>query len=438
MTRMKTKNEQDPEQVIHDVSAVTELLSGDGRSDKEKRAKAKELVGALMGDYKPKELLGQGGLMKQLVGAVIERALEAEMTEHLGYERGCRGRAETGNSRNGGSIKTLKGEQGELEIRVPRDRNGSFEPQLVRKHQTRIPGFDDKIIALYARGMSVRDIQAQLHEMYEIEVSPDLISRVTDSILEDVKAWQNRPLDPVYPIVYLDAIVVKGRDGGLVKNKHVYLALGVNMQGQKELLGLWIQRTEGAKFWHQVLSELKNRGVQDMLIVCTDGLTGFPGAVEAVFPDAVLQTCIVHQLRNSVRYVAWKDRRAVLADLKPIYTAPTEEAALDALATFDERWKDRYPMIAQSWQAAWERIVPFLAFPPEIRKVIYTTNAIESVNRQLRKVIKTKGHFSTDEAIAKTLYLALQKASKKWNMPIRDWPRALHQLAILFPGRVPV
>lgn len=410
-----------------------------GVSDAEKLEKAKTAIGELLTDYAPEELLGQGGLMQKLAGAVLERALEAEMTEHLGYAKGEReGGRGSGNSRNGVSTKTVKGEHGEVTIRVPRDRQGSFEPQIVKKRQTRIAGFDDKIIAMYARGASVRDIRCQLQELYGVEVSPDLISRVTDGVLDEVKAWQNRPLDPVYPIVYLDALVVKARDGGLVKNKHVYLALGINMEGQKEVLGLWIQRSEGAKFWHQILAELRNRGLQDMLIVCTDGLTGFPEAIESVFPDAVVQTCIVHLLRNSVRYVTWKDRRAVLADLKPVYTAPTEQAALDALAAFDERWKDRYPMIAQSWQAAWERVVAFLAFPPEIRKAIYTTNAIESINRQLRKVIKTKGHFPNDDAIAKILFLALRNASKTWTMPIRDWSRALHQLAIQFPGRLPV
>ena len=436
MTRTKTEN-KNPETDVRALNEVGALLRSSELSSDEKRAKAKELVGALMGDYKPEELLSQGGLMKQLVAAVVERALDAEMTEHLGYARRERS-GSTGNSRNGSSNKTLKGEHGEIPIRVPRDRQGSFEPQLVKKHQTRMPGFDDKIIAMYARGLSVRDIQAQLEELYGVDVGPDLISRVTDSVLDEVKAWQARPLDPVYPIVYLDALVVKGRDGGLVKNKHVYLALGVNMQGHKEILGMWIQRSEGAKFWHQVLTELQNRGLKDMLIVCTDGLSGFPEAIEAVYPDAVLQTCIVHLLRASVRYVTWKDRRAVLADLKPVYTAPTEEAALDALVAFNERWQDTYPMIGQSWEAAWQRVVPFLAFPPEIRKVIYTTNAIESINRQVRKVIKTKGHFPSDDAVFKVLFLALQNASKKWNMPIRDWPRALHQLAILFPGRLPV
>ncbi|WP_045120431.1 IS256 family transposase [Haliangium ochraceum] len=395
------------------------------------------MVGALMGDYKAEELLSQGGLMQQLVGAVVERALEAEMTEHLGYAKGERSGG-GGNSRNGTSRKMLKGDNGEFPIQVPRDRAGSFAPQLVKKHQTRLPGFDDKIIAMYARGMSVRDIQAQLEELYGVDVGSDLISRVTDSVLDEVKAWQARPLDPVYPIVYLDALVVKVRDGGLVKNKHVYLALGVNMQGKKEILGMWLQRSEGAKFWHQVLTELRNRGLKDMLIVCTDGLSGFPEAIEAVYPEAVLQTCIVHLLRASIRYVTWKDRRAVLADLKPVYTAPTEEAALDALVAFNERWQHTYPMIGQSWEAAWERVIPLFAFPSEIRRVIYTTNAIESVNRQIRKVIKTKGHFPNDDAVFKILFLALHNASKKWTMPIRDWSRALHQLAILFPGRLSV
>lgn len=439
MTRStKRRTRKNPDVSAAEQSAASTLLGGDEPSTDEKRAKAKELVGQLMADYEPDQLLSQSGLLKQLVGAVVERALEAEMTEHLGYEKGRRSGTRTGNSRNGTSAKVVKGEHGEVPIRVPRDRNGTFEPQLVKKHQTRLPGFDDKIVAMYARGLSVRDIQAQLEELYSVNVGPELISRVTDSVLDEVKAWQSRPLDPVYPIVYLDALVVKARDGGLVKNKHVYLALGINMQGNKELLGMWIQRTEGAKFWHQVLTELRNRGLNDMLIVCTDGLTGFPEAIEAVYPDAVVQTCIVHLLRNSVRYVAWKDRRTVLADLKPVYTAPTGEAALDALAAFDERWKDTYPMIAQSWQAAWERVIPFLAFPAEIRKVIYTTNAIEAINRQVRKVIKTKGHFPNDDAVLKILFLALQNASKKWSMPIRDWSRALHQLAILFPGRLPV
>lgn len=421
------------------VVALSESCgAGSPVSDAEKLEKAKEAIGSLLADYSPDELLGQGGLMQKLAGAVLETALEAEMSEHLGYERGDRSVVGHGNSRNGASRKTVKGDHGEVSVSVPRDRNGSFEPQIVKKHQTRLAGFDEKIIAMYARGTSVRDIRGQLEELYGVNVSPDLISRVTDSVYDEVKAWQNRPLDPVYPIVYLDALVVKSRDGGMVKNKSVYLALGINMEGTKEVLGLWIQRTEGAKFWSQILTELRNRGLQDMLIVCTDGLKGFPEAIEATYPEAVVQTCVVHLLRNSVRYVTWKDRRQVLADLKPVYTAPNEEAALQALLEFEDKYQDKYPTIAQSWHAAWERFVPFLAFPPELRKVIYTTNAIEAINRQIRKVIKTKGHFPSDESIMKILFLALKNASKKWTMPVRQWPQALNQLAIRFPGRLSV
>ena len=409
-----------------------------GVTDADGRAELKAALDGVLADCKPEDLFGQGGLLQNMAGAMLERMLEAELTNHLGYQKGERAEPGTGNVRNGSTSKTVKGDLGEVTIQVPRDRNGTFEPQIVQKRQRRLAGFDDKIIAMYARGTSVRDIQAQLQELYGVNVGTDLISRVTDSVLDEVKAWQNRPLDAVYPIIYLDALVVKVRDGVLVKNKHVYIALGINMEGHKEVLGLWIARSEGAKFWHQVLSELQNRGLKDVLIVCTDGLTGFPDAVEAVYPKAIVQTCIVHLLRNSVRYVSWKDRKTVLADLKPIYSAPSEDAALDALAEFEQRWKERYPMIAQSWQQAWERVAPFLAFPAEIRKTIYTTNAIESINRQLRKVLKTKGHFPTDESIIKILYLALQNAAKKWNMPLRDWSRALHQLAIQFPGRLPV
>lgn len=405
--------------------------------DPQRVAAAKELVGNLMEGYAPEDLLGAGGLLRTLTKAIVERALDAEMTDHLGYEKG-QARATTGNGRNGSGSKTLHTESGAVSIDVPRDRSATFEPQLVKKRQTRVPGLDEKIIGLYGRGMSVRDIRDQVQELYGADVSPDLISSVTDSVLEEVKAWRNRPLDAVYPVVYLDALVVKGRDGGLVKNKHVYVALGLNMAGKKEVLGLWIQRTEGAKFWLQVLTDIKNRGVKDVLIACTDGLTGFADAIEATFPDTIVQTCIVHLLRNSVRFVAWKERRTVLADLKPIYTAANEEAALEALAAFDEKWQHKYPMITQSWQAAWERVVPFLAFPAEIRKVIYTTNSIESLNRQIRKVIKTKGHFPTDDSIYKVIYLALKNAAQKWTMPIHNWPRAMNQLAIQFPGRLPL
>lgn len=406
--------------------------------DTDRVRSAKELVGELLGGYSPDELLGSGGLLRTLTKAIVERALEAEMTHHLGYEHSGSRPLSLNNTRNGQGSKTLKTEHGEVPIQVPRDRDGTFSPQIVKKRQTRVAGLDEKVIGLYGRGMSVRDIQEQLRELYDVNVSADLISNVTDSILDEVKAWRHRPLDPIYPIVYLDALVVKGRDGNLVKNKAVYVVLGVNMAGHKEVLGLWIQSTEGAKFWHQVLTDLKNRGLGDILIACTDGLTGFPEAIESVFPQTITQTCIVHLLRNSVRYVPWKERKAVMFDLKPVYTAANEEVALEALAAFDANWGSKYPMITQSWQNAWERVVPFLAFPPDIRKVIYTTNAIESINRQIRKITKTKGHFPTDESIYKILFLGLKNASKKWTMPIRNWSCALNQFAILFPGRLPL
>lgn len=405
--------------------------------DPDRVAAAKALVGPLLKDYSPEELLGSGGLLRTLTKAIVEQALEAELSHHLGYEKSGP-RPDVENGRNGHGTKKLRTEQGAVTVRVPRDRQGTFTPELVKKRQTRVPGLDEKIISLYGRGMTVRDIREQLQELYGADVSADLISDVTDAVLEEVKAWKNRPLDSVYPVVYLDALMVKGRDGSLVKNKAVYLVLGLNLSGTKEVLGLWIQQTEGAKFWHQVLTDLRNRGLSDILIACTDGLNGFPEAVEAIFPRTITQTCIVHLLRNSVRYVPWKLRRLVLADLKPVYTAVNEGAALDALTAFDQKWGGQYPMITQSWQNAWERVVPFLAFPAEFRKVIYTTNSIEAVNRQIRKVIKTKGHFPTDESIYKVLYLALNNASQKWTMPFRDWPRAMNQLAILFPGRIPV
>ena len=400
-------------------------------------AAAKTLVGNLMQDYSPDELLGSGGLLRTLTKAVVETALEAELSHHLGYACGGSAEESVGNSRNGYGHKVLKTEHGDVPIHVPRDRRGDFHPSLVRKRQTRVPGLDERIISLYGRGMSVRDIEAQMQDLYGTSVSPDLISRVTDAVLDQVKAWRHRPLDEFYPIVYLDALVVKARDGSMVKNKRVYVVLGITLSGQKEVLGLWIQQTEGAKFWQQVLTDMKNRGVKDLLIACTDGLTGFSEAIEAVFPQTITQTCIVHMIRNSMRYVPWKQRKVVAADLKDIYVAPNEEAALDALSAFDEKWGKVYPMVVRSWKDAWQRVVPFLAFPPELRKIIYTTNAIEAINRQLRKVIKTKGHFPTDESIFKILYLALENASKKWTMPIRDWAHALQQLSILFPGRIP-
>jgi putative transposase len=398
-----------------------------------------ELLKELLAEYKkPEDLLGPNGLLKQLTGALVEKALQAEMTEHLGYEKHAPAGRGSGNSRNGASQKTLKTEAGEVAIEVPRDRNATFEPQLVKKHQTHFDGFDDKIISMYARGMTVREIQGHLRELYGTEVSPDLISRVTDAVLDEVKGWQSRPLDSVWPIVYLDALVVKIRDQGTVTNKSAYLAVGVNIQGTKEVLGLWIESNEGAKFWLKIMTELKNRGVSDMFLVCCDGLKGFPEAIEAAFPRSTVQTCIVHMIRNSIRFVAWADRKPVVEALKPIYSADTETAAEAALAAFEQGIGQRYPMIGKSWRSNWQRVIPFLAFPRDIRKAIYTTNAIESLNFQLRKIIKTRGHFPSDDAAFKLLYLALSRAQEKWTMPIRNWKNALNQFAVHFEGRLPV
>lgn len=399
----------------------------------------KELLDELLKDYKsPEDLLGPGGLLKQLTGALVERALDAEMTDHLGYEKDAPAGRGSGNSRNGSSSKTLRSDDGPIAVKIPRDREGSFEPILVKKHQRHFDGFDDKILSMYTRGMSVREIQGHLQEIYGTEVSPDLISRVTDAVLDEVKQWQLRPLDAVYPIIYLDALVIKVRDQGVVQNKSAYLAIGVNTEGIKEVLGIWLETTEGAKFWLKVITELKNRGIQDMLIVCCDGLKGFPDAIEAVFPKAVVQLCIVHMIRNSLRFVAWKDRKTVAADLKLVYRAETAEMAAVALDEFEEKHGARYPMIVQSWRSNRERVTPFLAFPREIRKVIYTTNAIESLNSMLRRTIKTRGHFPNDTAATKLLYLALMKAQKKWTHPIHGWGETLNQLVVYFEGRLSV
>jgi putative transposase len=397
-----------------------------------------ELLDQLLANYsKPEDLTGKDGILKQLTARLVERALQAEMTEHLGYEKNePKGRG-LPNSRNGTSGKRLKTEMGSVEIEVPRDREGTFEPQLVKKRQTRFTGFDEKILGMYARGMTVRDIQGHLEDVYGVEVSPDLISKVTSAVVEDVAAWQNRPLDAVYPIVYLDALVVKVRDQGVVRNKSVYIALGVTLAGAKEVLGLWIEQNEGAKFWLKVVNELKTRGVRDLLIACCDGLKGFPEAIEAVFPQAVVQTCIVHMIRNSLRFVSYKDRKVVAKDLRPVYTAASREEALVALDTFEQKWARRYPMIASSWRSNWERVVPFLDFPPDVRRVIYTTNAIESLNSTLRKLLQYRGHFPTDEAVYKLLYLALSKMEKKWERSIRDWSNVLGQFSIFFKDRIP-
>jgi len=381
-----------------------------------------KLADGLLANYqKPEDLIGENGLLKQLTKMLVERALEAEMSEHLGHGKSEAVTNSTGNTRNGHSAKTLQ---------------GAFEPKLVERHQTRWTGFDEKIISLYARGLSVREIQGHLEEMYGTEVSPTLISAVTDAVSEQVKIWQARPLDALYPIVYLDCIHVKVRDSGAVRTKAVYLAIGVNMEGHKEVLGLWIAQTEGAKFWLQVVTELKTRGVQDIFIACVDGLKGFPEAIEVVYPKAAVQLCIVHMVRNSLNFVSWKVQREVAADLKTIYTSSTVEMAQQMLDTFEAKWGKDYPSIGQSWRRNWERVIPFFDYPPEIRKAIYTTNAIESINMSLRKVIKTRSSFPTDEAVTKLFYLALNNISKKWSMPIRDWKAALNRFTIQFEERL--
>ena len=396
-----------------------------------------ELLDELLADYEtPEDLLGDDGLFKQLKKALLERALGAELSDHLGYEKGDRAGRGTGNSRNGHSGKTVLTEDGAVELAVPRDRNGSFEPAIVPKGARRLDGFDDRILSLYARGMTVREIQAHLHELYRVEVSPDLISRVTDAVLEEVREWQNRPLDGVYPVVFFDALRVKIRDEGLVRNKAVYLALAITCQGEKEVLGLWIEQTEGAKFWLKVMNELRTRGVGDILIAVVDGLTGFPDAIGTVFPQAAVQTCIVHLIRNSLAFVSWKDRKTVMPDLRAIYRAETAEAAAVRLDAFDARWGERYPAIAPAWRRAWEHVVPMFAFPPQIRKMIYTTNALESLHRSLRKIIKTRGSFPSDEAATKLLYLALRNAGVHWRRPV-EWTAAMGQFAILFEERFP-
>jgi len=398
-----------------------------------------ELIDDLLKDYKkPEDLIGENGLLKQLTKRLLERAMSAELTEHVGYEKHDAAGNNSGNSRNGKSGKTLKGSFGRMPLEVPRDRNGTFEPQIIEKHQTRFTGFDENIISLYSRGLTTREIQDHLEEIYHVEVSPALISNVTEEVIEEVRAWQNRQLETVYPIMYLDAIQFKVRDGGHVRNKAVYLAIGIKVDGYKEVLGLWIAQTEGAKFWLQVVTELKNRGVNDIFIACVDGLKGFPEAIESVFPQTEIQLCIVHLVRHSLNYVAWRDRKKVAADLKPIYTAATEVEAEQRLNEFAAKWDAKFPLIAKSWRTNWPRVIPFFAHPPEIRKIIYTTNAIESLNMSLRKVTKTRGSFPNDEAAAKLLYLALRNIAKKWiTKPVRDWAGALNRFGILYEGRVP-
>lgn len=398
--------------------------------------KPEHLDELLAGYEKPEDLLGEEGLFKQLKKALLERALGAELTHHLGYEKGDPAGRGTGNHRNGSYPKTVLTEDGVIDLAIPRDRAGTFEPQIVPKGETRLDGFDEKIISMYARGMTVREIQGHLRELYGVDVSPDLVSRVTDAVIDEVRAWQSRPLDPVYPVVFFDALRVKIRDESVVRNKAVYLALALDCDGHKEVLGLWIEQTEGARFWLRVMNELKNRGVADVLFVVVDGLKGFPEAIAAAFPQAIVQTCIVHLIRHSLAFVSWKDRKQVVPALRAVYRAQTAEAAERRLAEFEASWGARYPAVAPAWRRAWAEVVPFFAYPPEIRRMIYTTNAIESLNAGLRKIIKTRGSFPNDDAALKLIYLALQNVGVHWK-PAIEWRAAYAQFAILFPDRLP-
>jgi len=404
-------------------------------------AKAKDQLEKLLDEIdfhnlSPEDITGPKGLIKQLTKRMLEKAMNAEMNDHLGYEKYERSESSDPNSRNGKSKKTIKTNNGDISLDIPRDRNGKYDPKIISKHQRRFKGFDDKIISMYGFGMTTRDIQKHLFDMYDVEVSAELISNVTDAIMDDVREWRNRPLDNMYPIIFFDALVVKGRTDGRVSNKSVYTAIGINMEGQKEVLGLWIADTEGAKFWLGIVTELKNRGVDDILIACIDGLKGFPDAINSVFPHTRIQLCIVHMIRNSTKYVSWKERKAICIDLKLIYSATTEEGGLLALEDFAEKWDKKYPMIYRSWKDNWENLNAFFDYPEDIRKAIYTTNAIESLNSSLKKVTKKRSAFPTDDAIYKVLYLALRNASKRWSMPIRNWGTAINQFAIHFDGRV--
>jgi putative transposase len=400
------------------------------------------LVDELLVQAGDRELLGEGGLLQQLTKQLLETALETEMTDYLGYDRGDAAGRGSGNSRNGTTPKRVHIIIGTVDVQISRDRNGEFEPRIVPKHRRRLEGFNERIIALYGRGMTVRDIQAHLAEMYDVAVSPELISKVTDAVLEEAKAWQNRPLEPVYAAIYLDAIVCRVRDHGVVARKAAYLAVGVDSAGYKDVLGIWIDQAEGAKFWLKICNELANRGVEDVIFVCVDGLKGLPEAIESVWPNAVVQTCVIHLVRASTRYASWKERKPITAALKEIYRAPNEDAALEALDRFEERFGARYPAIGRLWRDAWDRFVPMLDYPPAIRRVLYTTNTVESLNYQLRKITRNRGHFPTDDALFKLLYLGVRnimdkKARRGQPGPATlGWKEALNQFGVFFPGRL--
>jgi len=399
----------------------------------------KEILDELLKDCKnPDEFYGPDGLIKQLSKALIERMMEAELTEQLGYEKSESGEKQTENRRNGKTAKTLRTDQGPMEIEVPRDRDGEFEPKVIPKHQREWRGFDDKILSMYGLGLSTKAIQENLKDIYNVDVSPELISRVTDEVKGLVDEWRNRPLDSFYPVLFFDALRANIRSEGHVTKKAVYLALAIRLDGQKEILGMWIEQNEGAKFWMGILNELKNRGVSDFLIAAVDGLTGFPDAITSVFPKTEVQLCMVHMVRNSVKYISYKDRKAVTGDLKEIYLAPSEDAAGNALDRFSEKWDGKYPVISKSWRNRWAEVIPFMKFSPEIRKAIYTTNAIESINYNLQRNLKTRQSFPNDEAAMKLIFMILRRISKKWTMPIRNWGEALNQFAVIYGDRVPL
>jgi transposase-like protein len=401
---------------------------------------SKELLDEILKDYRgPDDFYGPEGIMKQLTKALVERTMEGELTEHLGYEKHDQSEKPVANRRNGKTAKELRTDHGPMEIEVPRDREGTFEPQMVPKHQREFKGFDDKILSMYALGLTTRQIQDHLKDIYAVDVSPELISRATDEVKELAAEWRGRPLEPFYPVLFLDALRVYIRDGGAVVKKSVYLALAIRLDGQKELLGLWIEQNEGAKFWMSIMNELKNRGVKDILLAAVDGLTGFPEAIAAVFPKTEVQLCIVHMVRNSVRFVPYKDRKAVTVGLKTIYLAPSAELAAEALDEFARTWDTKYPMISKSWRSRWTEVIPFFKFSPEIRKAVYTTNVIESVNYTIQKIIRHRQSFPNDEAAMKLIFMGLKNISRKWTMPIRDWGAALNQFTIIYgEDRVPL
>lgn len=428
MARKKRKVESNDESVSGDVPAAA----------KQPPALRPELLEELLAAAGgPAGLTGKDGLLKQLTAALLNRALDAEMSEHLGYEPKASPPEEQTNRRNGHRTKKVRSDHGELEVHVPRDREGSFEPKLVGKHERHFDGFDDKILSMYARGMSTRDIRAHLNELYGVDVSPDLISRVTDAVVDELNEWQGRGLERVYPVVYIDALVVKVRDQGKVENKAVHIVVGVDLDGERDVLGLWVERTEGAKFWSSVLADLRQRGVEDILILCADGLTGLPSAVEAVFPKAIFQTCIVHLIRSSTRYVSYRELKPICQDLKAIYTAPGVEAAMVALEAAEQKWGPKYGHVFKPWRTRTTEWQPFLQFPPELRHAIYTTNTIEALNRILRKTLKTRGPLPTDEAALKLMYLAIRNAKATWGRGHRDWLTARLQLNLHFEERLP-